>query len=261
MLEKWLTTADRSPAPYGDFEVVDVAEVDQLSDEVLDYVSDLLRDARVDPAFFRAAAEKLGWDEVDAWLEDSIPAGATARRGQFGEILSAAVLEEFHDYIVPVRKLRYAITAGQSLPSSDVLALLVDEDGEIRDVCFVEAKLRTGADTAFAAMGYRQLRDDYAKRLPDVLRFTGERLYENVDGLFDPFMAYLARRDDAGGDTFRLFLVQDVDAWSETTLENLDDEPVELDALTVHVVLLASLADLTAALFAGIGVTSVIDDV
>jgi Cap4 SAVED domain len=260
MLDEWLASADRNPAPYSDFEVVDVAEVDQPSDAVLDHVSGLLRNARVDPAFFRAAAVNLGWEDVDAWLEDSVPAGTTARRGQFGEVLSAAVLEEFHDYVVPVRKLRYAITAGQSLPSTDVLALLVDEDGEIQDVCFVEAKLRTGADSAFAAMGYRQLRDDYAKRLPDILRFTAERLHESVDGLFDPFMAYLARRDDAGIDTFRLFLVQDVDAWSETTLENLNDEPVELDELTVHVVLLASLADLTDALFAGIGVTSVIDD-
>jgi hypothetical protein len=262
MLEEWLTSADRTPAPFSDFEVVDVTELAEPSAEVLGDVSDLLRDARVDPSFFRAAARTLGWDEVEEWLEDEVPAGTTARRGQFGEVLASAVLAEYHDYTIPVQKLRYALTAGQSLPSTDVLAVFVDDEAQtITEVCFVEVKLRTGPNTSIGVLAYRQLRDDYGKRLPDILRFTAERLYDRDDPLLEPFLAYLARRDDpAATDTFRAFLVQDDVAWSETTLDNLNDEPVELDELTVHVIRLAGLGDLTDDVFGRIGITSIVDD-
>jgi hypothetical protein len=59
---------------------------------------------------------------------------------------------------------------------------------------------------------------------------------------------------------FVSFLVQDDEAWSETSLTNLNDEPVELDELTAHVVRLAALKDLIDSVFARIGVTSLIDD-
>jgi hypothetical protein len=208
VLEEWLTSVDRTPAPYSDFGVVDVTELAEPAEAILDEVSALLRDARVDPSFFRASAQALGWERVEEWLQEAVPVGTTARRGQFGEVLSTAVLEEFHAYVIPLQKLRYAITAGQSLPSTDVLAVAVDEDSQtVAEVCFVEVKLRTGPDTGIAAIGYRQLRDDYGRRLPDILRFIAERLHERGDQLFDPFMSYLARRDDADGvDTFRLFL-------------------------------------------------------
>ena len=127
----------------------------------------LLRDARADPSLFRTAAEALGWDAVEEWLEDAVPTGTTARRGQFGEVLSAAALGEFHEYVVPVQKLRYAITAGQSLPSTDVLAVALDEESQaIEEVCFVEVKLRTGPNTSFGTAGYRQLQVDYGSDSP-----------------------------------------------------------------------------------------------
>ncbi len=262
MLEEWLASADRTPAPYHDFEVVDVAEIAEPSDEVLEHVSDLLRDARVDPAFFRAAAQTLGWAAVEEWLNDAVPVELTARRGQFGEVLSASVLEEFHGYVVPVHKLWYAVTAGQSLPSTDILAIALDDDSQaIKEVCLIEVKLRTVASTNTATMAYRQLQNDYGKRLPDILRFVAQRLHERGDALLKPFLIYLARRDDVDElNTFRLFLVQDDAVWSETTLTNLNDEPVELDELTVHVVRLAALKDLTDAVFRGIGIASVTDD-
>ncbi len=262
MLDAWLASADRTPAPYSDFGVVDVTELAKPSDKVLKHVSGLLRDARVDPSFFQAAAQSLGWEEVEKWVQAAVPSGTTARRGQFGEVLCGAVMEEFHDFVVPVQKLQYAITAGQSLPSTDLLAVAIDEGGQaIEEASFIEVKLRTGADTGFGTLGYRQLKEDYGKRIPDILRFVVARLYERGDALLEPFFTYLARRDDANGiDTFRVFLVQDDAVWSETTLTNLNDEPVELNDLTVHVVRLAALKNLTDKAFAKIGVTSVTDD-
>jgi hypothetical protein len=51
----------------------DVVELDAPTGEVIEQLGDLLGNARVDPQFFRTAAESLGWEEVQEWLEDAVP--------------------------------------------------------------------------------------------------------------------------------------------------------------------------------------------
>jgi hypothetical protein len=224
-------------------------------------MEDLLRDARFDMAFLGDAAEYLGWASVRARVAAAQPTGATARRGEFGEVLSAAVLDEFHGYTIPVQKMRFAIRGDQSLPGTDVIALRLGGAGEIVEVCFVESKLRTTGDTGAAQRAHEQLKSDYEQRAPDMLFFVAARLHERNDPLFPEFMRYMHDRESAAeSDSFGLCLTWERVRWSEAVLQNLEDDEVELDPLTVHVFLIQDLAQLTNELFDAIGVETVTDD-
>lgn len=258
MLSEWLRWSRREPSPFSGFRVIDVTESEPPTDIVINHLKDLLTYARLDPSFLQDAAKYLGWDNVRALIAEFQPLGTRARRGEFGEVLSSAMLSEFHNYLVPVQKLRFAISGDQSLPGTDVIALKLDKR-RIAEVSFVESKLRTGSDTGAAVQGYDQVKRDYEERLPDMLRFVAQRLHG--DPLFDVFMEYMRdRMDTRDRDSFQLFLVWEQSQWSETVLRNLEDNEVELNRLNVHVTLIQDLADLTNSLFAMLGAGIVSDD-
>jgi len=74
-------------------------------------------------------------------------------------------------------------------------------------------------------------------------------------------MKYMRDREDRSDrDSFQLCLIWEHPAWSETVLQNLEDNEVELDCLTVHVTRVQNLAQLTEELFRSIGIGSVVDD-
>ena len=262
MLDWWLSWNEREPCSYAQFEVIDVEEVNDLSPEVRSYLVDLLCAARFEPGFLEDVARDLGWPNVmQLIVATQMPITITARRGEFGETLFSAVLEQFHGYVIPVPKLRFKFSAGQSLPGTDVLALRTDDEGSITEVCFGESKLRTGRDNMAAVDGYNQLQDHYESHLPDIVKFVAQRLRERNDPLYDSFKSYMRDRiDTTDRDTFRLSLCWDSTEWRENALENLEEDGVELRGLTVHVVRISSLREITDELFAQFGVTEVRDD-
>lgn len=262
MLNTWLNWNERDPCPYSQFKVIDIEQKADLSPEVTSYLNGLLRAERFAPEYLGAMSEYLGWQRVrDLIVATQVPRTIAVKRGEFGEVLITAILEQFYGYSIPVPKLRFKITANQSLPATDVLALKIDDKGSIAEVCFVESKLRTSSDDMAAVEGHRQLQEDYESKLPDILSFISQRLYERKDSLFDAFASYLCdRRDTTDRDTFRLSLCWEHSAWREKVLENLQDDDVTLPRLTVHVIRINNLRQLTDELFAALGVTEVHDD-
>lgn len=258
----WLKHSQRNPCPYDQFGVIDIEEATDVSPELRTYLISLLRSERFDPAFLEAMASELGWEDVkNLILNPEVRTITTGKRGEFGEILIGSMLEQFHEYSIPVRKLRFKLTSGQTLPATDVLALKLDAEGAIVEVCFVESKLRTESDTMAAVDGFNQLKKDYESRLPDILKFVAARLHDRRDPLFNAFRAYMGdRRDTKERDTFRLSLCWDCEHWSERALENLQENGVDSPKLVVHVIQLKRLRELTDGLFREAGLTEVSDD-
>jgi hypothetical protein len=132
---------------------------------------------------------------------------------------------------------RFKITANQTLPVTDVLALKVDQHGAIVEVCFVESKLRTSVNNMIAVNGYEQLRQVKDSQFPLILRFICERLHERRDPLFQPFFSYLSnRRDTSEMETFRLSRCWERVYWREECLQNLEENQVVLPRFIVHVI-------------------------
>ena len=182
VLTNWLREQRRASAPYTRFRVVDLEAVERPSNEVMEHLENMLSDALFAPGFLRRVAEKLTWRGVyEKILARRASASEKVKRGDFGEALFGAILVEFHDYLIPVPKLRFKVTPNQTLTGTDTLALRLTPEGEIGEVCFVESKLRTNPDRMVAVEGCAQLVQDYDVRLPDILEFIAQRLHERND--------------------------------------------------------------------------------
>lgn len=253
---------EREPCPYKQFAVVELNQISELTDEVNEHLSNVIQSVRFEPTFLAAIAEDLGWHDVqDLIISQGIPRTGTISRGDFGEALLDWILERYHEYVIPVKKLRFKITAGQSLPGTDALALKLDSNNTICEVCYIESKLRTVSDNAVAVDGHNQLCADYESKLPDILTFIAYRLFEREDPLFAAFRAYLrTRRDTAEDDTFRLGLFFDSTQWNERVLENLEANEVKLPELTAHVIRIHNLKEVTEEILTNLGASEIIED-
>ena len=262
MLSKWLSQSERTESAYSNFGVIDSEETSTLSSEIKSHLVDLLHFALFDPDELNAFAEHLGWGIRES-TGYRVPTADKVKRGDFGEIFVSAMLEQFHGYEIPVQKLRSKLTGNQTLTGTDIVALRVSDSDSIEEVCFVESKLRTSRDNDIAVEACEQLQKDYALETPAILPFIFIQLRRRGDGdrLFRAFRDYLAdRSDNRYLDTFRLGLCFEHNEWREKVLENLDDDPVALNKLCVHVVRITDLRSLTDELFDIVGVSEVSED-
>lgn len=263
MLADWLTWKTRLPNPYKNFDLIEIEEKKEIGNEIEPLLVKLLQDYRFDPSLFQRLANRFGWSNVQKLLANSTqPTVQTARRGYFGEVLTSAMLLDFFGYVIPIKKFRYAISANQSLPGTDIIAIK-KQAGAISEVCFVESKLRTTSDTTASVQGYKQLRDDYVQRIPDMILFVLSRLYERKDPLFEDFFGYVcSRKDMSGMERFCLGLTWEYGTWTETVLENLEEETDDpsFPRLVVHRTRIKNLAKHLNDLLEAIGVKGASED-
>jgi hypothetical protein len=258
LLDQWLAPSNRPSGTYAPFDVVDVLEAASLSTDVEDHLCELAAQSSVDLDFLADMTRRLGWARAEQVVSQRLPKNSRAQRGRFGEVLGVAVLEQFHGYLLPIQKAHFAITGGQSQPSTDAVLLKLDS-GSIVEVCFVESKLRTVRDRFAAVEGVRQLEADYAKDEHDMLLFTAARLYDQGDSLYDPFLEYMASRSEEKIDSFRLMLCYEDAVWTDDALEDLRDDEPTASPLTVHVTRVAELRKLVETIFDRVGI-AVVDD-
>jgi hypothetical protein len=265
MLDRWLKCNERNPSQYLKFSVIDATEVAILSSEIREYLTQMLRRSIFDSNFLEKLADYLNWSNVKKMIREKVPIQETNKRGDFGEALIVEILEQFHGYKVPVYKLRYKITSDQRLPATDAIAVKVDKYGNVTEVCFIESKLRTrfiNLDCDVATKGCNQLQNDYDSEIPAIIQFVATRLYESSDSLLEPFLSYMRSRiDNTDKDTFRLGLCWERTEWDELVLENLEENNnVNLPKLTVHVIRINNLKQITDELFNTLGIIELSDD-
>src|ERR1700726_705125 len=104
-LTQWLTCSERVPCTYQRFGVVDVESNPDGVEAVRSHLVSLLRSARIDPALLASLVQELDWnpsDVLEYLVNPLLPEREKIRRGEFGEVLFAGVLESFHGYHIPV---------------------------------------------------------------------------------------------------------------------------------------------------------------
>ena len=86
-------------------------------------------------------------------------------------------------------------------------------------------------------------------------------MHERQDPLFNAFLNYMGNRlDTTNQDTFSLSLCWERSMWRETVLENLQENEIDLPRLTVHVIRLNNLCQITDDLFAKMGINEISED-
>lgn len=257
MIDEWLHPVRRNPSGFS-FHVTDLQEnlgavpthaqlASLMSDAYwgMDYLSDL--------------AGRYGWEAVgQRFLQARARTQMQVRRGDFGEAVAVQYLQEVEQYHIPVPKLRFKMTANQTLPGTDCIAFKLD-NARLVEVCYVESKLRTSLDLSVAVAGANQLRQDADAATPEVLTFVAHRLREVNEPFAGLVEQYVFSREPEL-DAFKLLVFHENAVWDERILQNLADAEIELEPLEVYVARIANLAALSDAAFRALGAEGIEDD-
>ena len=252
----WLNPALRAGSSFS-FKVTDLKETNSVPSAA--EFADLMTDAYWDTDYLANVAARYGYGEVrDKILRSRAGMLPSVRRGDFGEAVTVEYLKTVEGYRVPVMKLRYKISANQTLPGTDCIAFKFS-DGKLVKVAFVESKFRTSADLAVAVQGTKQLQKDADNVDSEILTFVARQLRETGDPLTELIEAYIFDRD-AELDEFLLMILYENTIWDERILENLEDENLDIEHLHVYIARITGLRQLTDAAFLELEVEVVDDD-
>ena len=218
-----------------------------------------MKDAYWGTDYLAGVAKRYGWEEVhDKIFRSRADTRPSVRRGDFGEAVTVEYLKAVEGYHIPVMKLRYKMSANQTLPGTDCIAFGISDDRLVK-VAFVESKLRTTRALAVAVEGTKQLQQDADSANPEILTFIAHRLREIGDPFTELIEAYIFDRDPKL-DEFLLMILHENAIWDERILENLEDENLDLEPLQVYVAKIAGLRQLADAAFSELDVEVVEDD-
>lgn len=194
---------------------------------LVDGLVTLMSRNKSDPAVTADLLAAVGWTTAVAPLRKG---GIAVRRGDFAEVLAAEAAEALDDLVVPIRKLRYQIDPTQTLPGSDVVAFVFDDDEELDDLEFVEVKYRKDPDLDLAVAAHDQLSDDRDRGYATTVNFLAHRLSETDPEMYESFLSFLASRGTKDS-RHTVVLAFDEDNWTDEVAANLDDLPEHLPEL------------------------------
>jgi hypothetical protein len=239
-----------------------VAESSRSGAESAEVLAPAVLDHLVSDELMATAERLLPPSKLKAFVRARLPGTLILRKGVFGEVLSVRLLEEFHGLVVPIKKLRYRTASYDSPKATDVLAIKVNDQGEIIEVAYVEAKVRTTRSKIdqIAAVAHDQLQKDCKAEIPEIMGFAAEVLSGRNDPLVESIMAYLRRRDAEEIDTHHIFLVVDKGCWRESDLDCLVEHQSLLVPLDVHIVAIDALAGKVDLVYGLVGAEAMPDD-
>ena len=258
-ISNWFTTSHRTGTGYS-FEVTDLEETPHVPSN--SELVTLLRNSYFGNDRLARIAARYGKNAVrDIFLAPRSDAKKNVRRGDFGEAVTAEYLKDVAGYQVPISKLRYKISANQTLPGADCVAVKVS-DGNLVEVAYVESKLRTSYDSSVAVDGALQLKKDADNTAPEILTFIVSRLDDLNHPLHSAFLDYLFHRGSnthEDTDRFLLFIVHERQIWNEGILRNLKDAEIEIEPMRLYVARITGLRNLADSAFSSLGMVAVSD--
>lgn len=255
-ITNWLKPIPRTGSNFS-FEVTDVKETNSVPSPT--ELANLMRDSYWGTDYLADVADRYGWGKVhDKFLRSRSDTRSSVRRGDFGEAVTVEYLKTVGGYHIPVIKLRYKMSANQTLPGTDCIAFRFS-DNKLVKVAFVESKFRTARDLAVAVKGTKQLQQDADSANPEILTFIALRLREIGDPFTELIEDYIFNRDTEL-DEFLLMILYESAIWDERILTNLEDEKLGLEPLHVYVARITGLGQLADAAFSELDVEVVEDD-
>lgn len=200
---------------------------------------------------------------ISKWPEDRVrrdmitarqPTGDKQRKGKFGEVLHAAILEEFSGMLIVVKKHRYNPAPNASPHGVDLIALQTPPGGTGADeyIVYVETKLRTAADPNVLRSSYESLAKATRPDIPAHLGAELERLHESDAEMFNRIAVALFEGQQP---RLRIGVVVESLQWSDAPLDLLAKH-VDKDTkgrLDVDIVRIVDLEDLIDKSYAGVG--------
>ena len=182
----------------------------------------LLAESTADSGMISDILHAIPWDRrvvASSMIGDRQPRGQRRQKGRFGDVMHAAMLEQFDGMAVPVRRHRYDPSPDAPMHGTDIVALERNAGGRERLV-YAETKLRTGADYGALPDAYNQLAEASRHAIPAQLAVGLAHVYK---GDRDAFMRLLRAASGPIPAHFRIGAIFEKSAWSAAYLDRLGD--------------------------------------
>ena len=207
----------------------------------------LLADGTASPELADRLVREAGWSRQRVWdalVAKRQPAMERQQGGKFGEVLHAAILEEFDGMTVLVRRYRYTTAPDAPLHGLDIVALgrVGDKDDGAERIVFAETKLRNVGGSSALIEAYDQIDKIGAEILPSRLAADMELLMGSNTGVLERLLQAIRRADPVH---FRIGAIFESSAWSDSHMDGIDRKHAGSDLdVAVDVVTIGMLGDL-----------------
>jgi hypothetical protein len=138
----------------------------------------LLPDHYIDPKSIADLLNRLGKGAAAKKLSEKIPATKNIRSGDIGEVIATDYIEEFTDFKVPIRKLRWRDHRDMAMRGDDVIGIYVDPITESVRFLKAEAKANKALSRDVLGKARIELDNDDGLPAPHALSFISDRLKE-----------------------------------------------------------------------------------
>ncbi|MCD2450198.1 DUF1837 domain-containing protein [Methylicorpusculum oleiharenae] len=150
-------------------------EFDSLVSELVD----LLPTHYVAPESIADILNRLGKGAAAKKLRDKIPTVKNIRSGDVGEVMTTDYIEEFTNFKVPIRKLRWRDHRDMAMRGDDVIGIYVNQENQSVRFLKAEAKANRGLNRDVLGKARKELDNDEGLPAPHALGFVIDRLKES----------------------------------------------------------------------------------
>ncbi|PHN01119.1 Hachiman antiphage defense system protein HamA [Flavilitoribacter nigricans] len=266
MVTNWLNRASRNPSVYA-FTVVDMSEKIQIDDSIKSYLGEQTLIQYRSLEWLKKRYGNESSTVLCEYLRNNVFPSTTnqitknVRQGDFGEILTTLVVEEFKNLKVPISKLRYKFNKDRSVFCTDLISH--NQGNTITDITYYEVKTRITYSDDIGVKAYEGLLKDEKKPNESIADFL-DRYY------FDQAEIYSAAGDVTKaneyysiakqfGDLvknptnfnrrFEIIIIMETSKFKEDILTQLNSLSLQLSPLEVTVVLVDNLSNLVSEVF------------
>ena len=206
-----------------------------------------------DPQSLKLRFDSLSSDEIRECLIDSILPNKKApfhpQKSMWGEIISAEILSEFKNHLIPFYRLRHKEKQNQAMRGeADVVTCYFDDDSLI--ISFTEVKTKGDIEGSGYYEYKKEMQNAEKELLKDnvekseILEYIHEKLfYDDKCGLLHKFDEAI-KNPDSYKKEFHIFMIMEKNRWGEQIINFFKEDSTELPNLTIDIVLINSLNDL-----------------
>lgn len=155
--------------------------IELKADEFDSLVSALVKmvpDHYIAPDSVADILERLGKKAAAQKLKDKTPEVQKMRSGDIGEIVTTDFIEEYTNFVVPIRKLRWRDHRDMAMRGDDVIGVCIDSSDQ--SVCFLKAESKSykSLNNNVLNKARTELDNDNGLPAPHALGFVIDRLKE-----------------------------------------------------------------------------------
>jgi hypothetical protein len=132
----------------------------------------------IDPISIAETLERLGKAAAAQKLRIKIPLVKNIRSGDIGEVLTTDYIDEYTEYSVPIKKLRWRDHRDMAMRGDDVIGIQVDKEKQTLRFLKAEAKANKVLGRDVLQKARDELDNDEGLPAPHALQFVSARLRE-----------------------------------------------------------------------------------